>query len=220
MYPKPIQRVIDLLMKFPGVGPRQAARFAFFMVKDGNGFTEELATGLHDMKASIATCSQCYRTMERAEGKDFNADTDAARTATHCTHCRDARRSDAVITVVEKESDLQNLERTGVYLGLYHVLGGVISPLDSESPKRLHIRDLYNRVATLLNQQKSVELILGTNPTTEGDMTAIYIERTFAPIKEKSSQFKLSRLGRGLSLGSELEYADEVTLKQALMNRK
>ena len=210
MYPKPIQRVIDLLMKFPGVGPRQAARFAFFMIKDGNGFAEELAAGLQEMKANIATCAQCYRTMEKIPEQEIM----------RCLLCRDARRNEAIITVVEKESDLQNLERTGAYQGLYHVLGGIISPLDSESPKRLHIRDLYNRVALLLNQQKSVELILGTNPTTEGDMTAIYIERTFAPIKEKSPQFTLSRLGRGLSLGAELEYADEVTLKQALMNRK
>lgn len=210
MYPKPIQRVIDLLMKFPGVGPRQAARFAFFMIKDGNGFIEELARGLQDMRANIATCSQCYRTMEK----------DAQSNATHCTLCRDARRNETTITIVEKESDLQNFERTGAYLGLYHVLGGVISPLDSESPRKLHIREIYNRVATLLNQHKQVELILGTNPTTEGDMTAIYIERTFALLKEKTQNFKLSRLGRGLSLGAELEYADEVTLKNALMNRK
>lgn len=210
MYPKPIQRVIDLLMKLPGVGPRQAARFASFMIKDSNGFIEEIATSLREMKTQITTCAQCFRTME----KDLQSD------VAHCTLCRDNRRSEAMITVVEKESDLQNLERTGVYSGLYHVLGGSISPLDSESPKRLHIRDLYNRVATLLNQQKSVELILGTNSTTEGDMTAIYIERTFMPIKEKSPQFTLSRLGRGLSLGAELEYADEITLKNALLNRK
>ncbi|MDP3770347.1 MAG: recombination mediator RecR [bacterium] len=210
MYPKPIQRVIDLLMKLPGVGPRQAARFVFFMLKEQNGFIEELATGLNELKEKIATCTQCYRMMEK-QPEDL---------ASLCTLCRDARRNVNLITVLEKESDLQNLERTGAYQGLYHVLGGVISPLDSESPKRLHIREMYNRVATLLNQQMSVELILGTNPTTEGDMTAIYIERTFAPIKEKNPNFKLSRLGRGLSLGAELEYADEVTLKNALINRK
>ena len=210
MYPKPIQRVIDLLMKFPGVGPRQAARFAFFIVKEHSGFAEELSASLRDLKANIATCAQCFRMMEKDSGGDTML----------CALCGDSRRNGALITVVEKESDLQNLERTGAYTGLYHVLGGVISPLDSESPKVLHIREMYNRVATLLNQQKSVELILGTNPTTEGDMTALYIERTFAPIKEKSPHFKLSRLGRGLSLGAELEYADEVTLKQALMNRK
>ncbi len=210
MYPKSIQRVIDLLMKLPGVGPRQAARFAFFMLKENHGFAEELAAGLKDMQANIVTCGQCYRTMEKNPEQEI----------THCTLCRDARRNETVITVVEKESDLQNLERTGAYTGLYHVLGGVISPLDSESPKRLHIREMYNRVAVLLNQQKQVELILGTNPTTEGDMTALYIERTFAPLKEKTQNFKYSRLGRGLSLGAELEYADEVTLKNALMNRK
>lgn len=210
MYPKPIQRVIDLLTKLPGVGPRQAARFAFFMLKENNGFAGELAQGIREMQANVATCIQCYRTMEK------NLEQETAQ----CTLCRDARRNEGTITVVEKESDLQNLERTGAYVGLYHVLGGVISPLDSDSPKKLHIREIYNRVATLLNQHKQVELILGTNPTTEGDMTAIYIERTFAPLKEKTQNFKLSRLGRGLSLGAELEYADEVTLKSALMNRK
>lgn len=210
MYPKPIQHVIDLLMKLPGVGPRQAARFAFFMLKENYGFAEELAVGLREMQANIVACGQCYRTMEKNLEQEI----------THCMLCRDVRRNESAIAVVEKESDLQNLERTGAYGGLYHVLGGVISPLDSESPKRLHIRDLYNRVAVLLNQRKSVELILGTNPTTEGDMTAIYIERTFAPLKDKTPLFTLSRLGRGLSLGAELEYADEVTLKNALMNRK
>ncbi len=210
MYPKPIQRVIDLLMKLPGVGPRQAARFAFFMLKENHGFAEELAAGLRDMQANIMTCGQCYRAMEKNPEQEI----------TRCTLCRDARRNEATITVVEKESDLQNLERTGAYTGLYHVLGGVISPLDSDSPKKLHIRDMYNRVAALLNQQKHVELILGTNSTTEGDMTAMYIERTFAPMKEKTNKLTLSRLGRGLSLGAELEYADEVTLKNALMNRK
>lgn len=210
MYPKPIQHVIDLLTKFPGVGPRQAARFAFFMLKENNGFAQELAQGIREMQANIATCSQCYCTMEKNPQGDM----------TQCALCRDARRNGAIVTVVEKESDLQNLERTGAYQGLYHVLGGVISPLDSDSPKKLHIRDMYNRIAMLLNQQKQVELILGTNPTTEGDMTAIYIERTFAPLKEKTAQFTLTRLGRGLSLGAELEYADEVTLKNALMNRK
>lgn len=210
MYPKPIEHIIDLLMKFPGVGPRQAARFAFFMVKEQNGFIEELATGLGNLKANIATCTQCYRMMEK-QSEDAKA---------LCTLCADVRRNAALITVLEKESDLQNLERTGAYQGLYHVLGGVISPLDSESPKRLHIREMYNRVVFLLNQQQLVELILGTNPTTEGDMTAVYIERTFAPLKDKTSNFKLSRLGRGLSLGAELEYADEVTLKNALMNRR
>ena len=210
MYPKPIQRVIDLLMNLPGVGPRQAARFAFFMVKEQNGFIEELSLGLRELKENIATCIQCYRMMEK-QTEDVMA---------FCTLCADARRNKGLITAIEKESDLQNLERTGAYTGLYHVLGGVISPLDSESPKRLRIREMYNRVVLLLNQQQSVELILGTNPTTEGDMTAVYIERTFAPLRDKTSYFKLSRLGRGLSLGAELEYADEVTLKQALMNRK
>ena len=116
---------------------------------------------------------------------------------------------------------MQNLEKTGSFLGLYHVLGGVISPLDSDSPKKLRLRSLHERIKKdCAEHKKSFEVVLATNSTTEGDTTALYIERVLAPLKDTYPHFTISRLGRWLSLGSELEYADEITIKNALTNRK
>lgn len=210
MYPPSIQNLIDLFMKLPGIGPRQAARFAFFVVKEGNGFADEFAQALKDAGDNVVSCNQCFRAMERENTK----------TNALCNLCRDNKRDEASIAVVERESDLATMEKTGAYRGRYHVLGGVISPFDSDSPKKLHLRALHDRVKTILEKQGSCELILATNATTEGDTTALYIERVVEPLKQVHAGFKLSRLGRGLSLGAELEYADESTLKHALMNRK
>lgn len=204
-YPKPIQKLIDLFTKLPGIGPRQAARFAFYMLK--NGLANELISALEELK-NVGFCSQCFRAMERNGSEKM------------CNTCKDTKRDRASLAVVEKESDMQNLEKGAGFKGLYHILGGVISPLDSDSPKRLHLRELHTRIQDVLKNNGSCEVILATNTTTEGDMTALYIERILAPLKEQFKDLKISRLGRGLSLGSELEYADEVTLKNALTNRK
>lgn len=209
MYPAPIQKLIELFGKFPGIGPRQAARFAFFILKDRNGFIEELRAALKEVEEKVGICEQCFRTMERENG-----------TVRLCGFCRDARRDPRQIAIVEKESDMHNVEKTGAYHGLYHVLGGVISPLDAESPKKIRLRELYARVEKTLAADARCEVILATNPTTEGDTTALYIERILSPLKDAHAGLAISRLGRGLSLGSELEYADEVTIKNALQNRK
>lgn len=210
MYPKPLQRVIDLFMKLPGVGPRQAARFAMFIAQKKGELARELSSAFMEMEQGIDVCARCYRTVEK-NGEAVNA---------LCALCRGEKRLGTTVAVVEKESDMHNLEHTGAYQGTYHVLGGVIAPLDADSPKRLHLRELYERIKKTLETNGMCELILGTNPTTEGDTTALYIERIFAPLKTKYPKFVVSRLGRGLSLGSELEYADEMTLRNALMNRK
>ena len=209
MYPESIQKLIELFCKFPGIGPRQAARFAFFLFKENHAFIGELRAALKEVQDRVAVCEQCFRTMETEEG--------AARL---CSFCRDARRDRSLVAVVEKESDMSNMERTGAYHGLYHVLSGVISPLDNDSPKKIRLRELYERVERMLGAGSPCEVILATNSTTEGDTTALYIERILAPLKEKHSSLKISRLGRGLSLGSELEYVDEITIKNALTNRK
>lgn len=137
-----------------------------------------------------------------------------------CGFCCDPKRDQKTIAVMEKESDMQNLEKTSLYQGVYHVLGGVISPLDSDSQKKLHLKEMHGRIKNILERDGRCEVILATNATAEGDTTALYIEKILAPFKEQYADFKISRLGRGLSLGSELEYADEVTLKNALTNRK
>lgn len=134
--------------------------------------------------------------------------------------CKDDRRDHSTIAVIEKEQDMQNLEKSGAYKGLYHVLDGIISPLDSSSTKRLHLKELHAHVQKLLEEKDGCEIILATSSTTEGDTTALYIDRILAPLQSRHPKLKISRLGRGLSLGSELEYADEMTLKNALLNRK
>lgn len=210
MYPKQIQKLIDLFSKFPGIGPRQATRFAFFVLKEKNPFIGELCTALQEAEEKIGICDTCFRMMERENGS-----------VRSCPICKDPRRETHIIAVVEKESDMRNIEQTGAYHGLYHVLGGVISPLDIDSPKRIRLRELYDRVETrLLAAENPCEVILATNPTTEGDTTSRYIERILAPLQTNHPHLTISRLGRGLSLGSELEYVDEVTLKNALTNRK
>lgn len=210
MYPKQIQKLIDIFSRFPGIGPRQAARFTFFILKEKNPFIGELCAALQEAEERIGICDSCFRMMERENGNIHS-----------CGICADTRREAQMVAVVEKESDMRNMESTGAYRGLYHVLGGVISPLDPDSPKTLRLRELYDRVeARLTVVQTPYEVILATNPTTEGDTTARYIERILAPLQNTHSHLTISRLGRGLSLGSELEYVDEITLKNALTNRR
>lgn len=207
MPPKQIQRLIELFTKFPGIGPRQASRFVFFLLRANGTFLSDLITALKDI-GSVNFCAQCYRSTERATEGQL------------CSFCRDGKREKTLVAIVEKESDLQNLEKTSAFRGLYHVLGGLVSPLDSDSPRRLHLKELFMRTKEFLEKENSGEIILATNATAEGDTTALYIERILAPLKEQYPELKISRLGRGLSLGSELEYADEITLKNALTNRK
>lgn len=209
MYPKPLQTLIDLFTKFPGVGPRQASRFAFFLLNEKNGLAERLADSLKEVQSGVVFCSECFRSMERADGTP------------RCSFCRDPKRSQRMIAVVERESDMRSMEEIGAFPGVYHVLGGTLDPLESESPSRLHLRELHRRAKTLAEQMSEpLEVILATNSTTEGDTTALYIDRVLSPLKERHPHLKISRLGRGLSLGAELEYADQITLKNALTNRK
>ncbi|MBI2055758.1 MAG: recombination protein RecR [Candidatus Sungbacteria bacterium] len=217
MYPKPIQNIIDLFTKFPGIGPRQATRFAFHVLKKP-GLAKELAMRLAVLENTIGFCNQCFRTLEQ---NDSGLTPDELTRGGFCALCRDSKRELSLLAVVEKEADMQNLEKTGSFLGLYHILGGVISPLDQDSPKKLRLRELHERVKkNLITRPENFEVILATNSTAEGDTTAMYIERILSPLKENYPQFKISRLGRGLSLGAELEYADHITLKNALTNRK
>lgn len=197
-----------MFTKLPGIGPKQAGRLTFFIVKENSVFSRELSQAILEVKEKIITCANCFRAIEKDNNK------------TMCNLCSDTKREQTIIAVVEKESDMKNLEKTGVYHGLYHVLGGVIAPLDAESPKKLHLKELFERVKDTLEKEQKAEVVLATNTTTEGEATALYIERILSPLKNTHPQFKTSRLGRGLSVGAELEYADEVTIKNAFVNRK
>lgn len=205
MYPKLIQELIEEFTRFPGIGPRQATRFVFHLLKEDARRVQNLAEKIKRLPEEIGFCGQCY--MSVALG--------ANGSNTLCRYCADTKRDSHIIMVVEKEADLQNIEKTHSFNGVYHVLNGTISPLDSSGPEKLHIKELLNRVKKLLEEKKQVEMILATNPTTEGDTTALYLERTFSPLK-----IKITRLGRGLTTGSELEYSDPETIKNALTNRR
>lgn len=209
---RPIQKLVDFFLEFPGVGPRQAARFAFYLLREDREKARELAETIAKLHDEIKLCLRCYKTYD---------DNHAGASATGlCELCRDNKRNARLVMVLEKEVDLANVERTRKFDGLYHVLGGTVSPLDAAAPTRLHLKEFFGRVRGLAQDGGEVEVILATNPTTEGDATALYLERILRPLANQHPSLKITRLGRGISTGSELEYSDEITITNALLNRK
>ena len=209
MLSKPIQTLIDHFLKFPGVGPKQATRFVFYLLREDTAEVTALAESISKLHDEVHLCHQCYKTFDMNGGnKDL------------CEICRDSKRNPSAIMVVEKEVDLENIERTRKFNGQYHVLGGAVSPLDSSAPTRLHLRELFDRIQTRTKTGEAVEVILATNPTAEGDATSLYVERITTPLKNQYPNLTLSRLGRGLTTGSELEYSDDITIANAFENRK
>ncbi len=206
MYPKPIQRLIELLSKLPGVGPRQAGRMVFFILRESNGYVTDLADAVNNLKRNVAACKECFHFMEKDES-DL------------CEFCRNPKRDKTLISVVEKEADLANIEKTGGYHGLYHVLGGTFAPLDPDSPKKLRLEDFYSRIERHAKNGNTLEVIIATSQTTEGEATARYLERMLEPLAKRYPALSVSRLGRGMSMGSEIEYADETTLHEAFNHR-
>ena len=218
MFAQPIQRLTEFFLKFPGVGPKQAARFAFYLLREDGAAVRALAEAIARIQDEVRLCGQCYKTFD-ANGA-ATPDAGGSNGTALCELCRNPKRNARQVLVIEKEADLENVERSRTYEGLYHVLGGIIDPLDSSAPARLHLKELFARMQALANAGGPLELILGTNPTTEGDATALYLERVFAPLRGAHPSFRVSRLGRGLTTGSELEYSDEMTITNALQNRK
>lgn len=204
MYPKTIQKLIDQFRRFPTVGPRTAGRFVFYLLRASKEEVEELTKLISNLSKTVKICSFCFNPHEE-EGH-------------LCSICKDARRDRTLICVVEKESDLTSIEKTGKYNGLYFILGGTVPALKKEDVKKIRINELQARIK---NPEKFgiktgfKEIILATNLTTEGEATALYLEKTL-----KSFNIKISHLMRGLPTGGELEYADEETLGSALEGRK
>jgi len=188
-----MERAISELSKLPGIGRKSAQRLVFHLLKQTNAQVQQLAEALVTLKQNIHFCSICFNITE----------TDT------CNLCNSGKRDKSIICVVEEANDVLALERTGEYNGLYHVLGGVLSPLEGVGPDDLHIKGLLERI-----HGDSLEIIIATNPNTEGEATALYLERLLRPL-----EVKMSRIARGLPMGSDLEYADEVTLARALEGR-
>jgi recombination protein RecR len=195
MYEGIIQDLIDELGKLPGIGPKSAQRIAFHLVQSDRIDVNRLVDVLRIVKERVRFCSICFNVSEEEE----------------CKICRDPRRDDATICVVEESKDVVAIERTREFRGRYHVLGGAISPIDGIGPEQLRIRELLSRLA----DSKITEVIIATDPNLEGEATATYLARTI-----KSLGITISRLASGLPVGGDLEYADEVTLGRAFEGRR
>lgn len=193
MFEGPVQRLIDELSRLPGIGAKTAQRLAFHILTVEETDARRLAAAIGDMRDQISTCERCFNV---ASGE-------------LCSICRDTRRDETVICVVERPQDIIVVERTQEYRGLYHVLGGALSPINGVGPGQLRFDELKGRLGSGVT-----ELIVATNPTVEGDATAMYIARELKPLG-----VRVTRLASGLPVGGDLDYADELTLGRALVGR-
>ncbi len=210
MYPKTIQNFIEKFSKLPGIGPRQAARLAFWMLNGEKSVRDDLKKAIESLEHEIKICPSCYFTIENGESNKSTPPDNG------CHFCDNPLRERKTICVVEKETDLATIEKSGFYKGLYHVLGGLFSALDTAVPKNLKIPELTSRIHNK-NKDGAVieEVILAISHTHEGDLTAYYLEKLLRPLK-----VKVTRLGRGLPYGSDVEFADAETLSGALESRR
>ncbi len=194
-YPEPLARLIDALQRLPGIGPKTAQRLAFFLLKRPAEEVAALAESLTQLKALIVYCRECGNVTQDDP----------------CRICRDPRRDGRVLCVVEEPNDLLAIEKTGEFRGRYHVLLGALSPLDGIGPEDLKVRELLTR----LEREPVEEIILATNPSVEGEATALYLAKLLKPLA-----LRITRIARGLPVGGDLEYADEITLSKALEGRR
>ena len=195
VYTQPVQTLIDELGRLPGIGPKSAQRIAFHLLKIPADDVARLVTAIADAKARVRFCSRCFNVAEDEL----------------CPICADDRRDTTLLCVVEESRDIVAIEKTGEFRGRYHVLLGAMSPLEGIGPEQLKMRELFARI----EPEGVQEVILCTNPNTEGEVTAMYIARMMQPLG-----IKVTRIASGLPVGGDLEYADELTLGRALEGRR
>ncbi len=193
--PAPLEQLVRELSRLPGVGPKTAQRLAFHVLRADRGQAEALAQAIADVKARIGYCRRCWNISEGAL----------------CAICGSGRRDESLLCVVESPLDLLAIERTAEYRGLYHVLNGVISPIDGLGPEDIHVPDLLARI----RQGGVEEVIVATDADIEGEATAVYLHRALEPLG-----VRITRPAHGLPVGGDLEYADELTLARALTGRR
>lgn len=198
--PKAVQNLIDSFEKLPGIGPKTAQRLTFYLLHVPQSELDLFSASLSNLKRGTTLCSICKNVAE----------------ADPCLVCSDPTRDKGLIMVVEQPLDVLALERTRRYKGVYHVLHGVINPLENIGPDEIYIRQLTDRV----RDRDRVEVILATNPTMEGEATAMYIKKQIEQLLQNGQDIKVTRLGLGLPTGADLEYADEFTLTQAIEGRR
>ena len=195
MFEPPVQRLIDELSRLPGIGRKSAQRLAFHLLNTEKADAQNLGTAIIEMREQVRLCIRCYNVTAEEQ----------------CLICTDVRRDPSIICVVERAQDIAVIERTQEFKGRYHVLGGSISPIEGIGPDQLRMRELVAR----LDIEGVQEVIAATNPTVEGDTTALYISKLLSTL-----DIKVTRLASGLPVGGDLDYADEITLGRALAGRK
>jgi len=201
-----IQKLTEYFGKFPGIGPRQAHRFVYFLLNKDPEFLSKLSVSISDLKKNTTRCITCQL---------FFEDTDKNQ---QCLICRNTSRDNQKLLILEKDVDLENIEKSGSYNGYYFILGGLLPAIGAEISKEIKMKTLFEKVKKhTANGLK--EVVLAFNATQEGDNTARYIEKILEPITQKFP-IKISRLGRGLSTGTELEYSDRETIENAFKNRQ
>jgi len=195
----PLADLIDAFQQLPGVGPKTAQRYAMHMLQAADEKTEKLVNSLQSAKADIIACEQCHQWCM----------------ATPCKLCTDTRREQNVLCVVESAQDVFALERTQSFHGKYHVLGGLLSPMDGIGPDALNIKTLLDRVQSLINNGLTMEVLFALSPSTNGEMTSLYMARQLKPLGVNTT-----RIAYGLPVGGDLDYADQLTLSRALDGRQ
>ncbi|PIZ01107.1 recombination protein RecR [bacterium (Candidatus Howlettbacteria) CG_4_10_14_0_8_um_filter_40_9] len=210
MIPKNVQNLIDEFSKLPGVGPKSAQRLTFFLLRGAKSNVEGLGEAVLKLKNNIGYCQHCWNLTE-VEGE--NAPDSPSQILGSCVVCEDEKRERSIICVVEEPLDVIALEKTRQFKGIYHVLHGAISPIEGIGPDELYVKQLVDRVASANGEVK--EIILAMNPNLEGETTAMYIQKLLQPY-----ELKVTRIARGLPVGGDIEYADEVTLTRALEGRR
>jgi recombination protein RecR len=199
--PKAITNLINVFERLPGIGPKSATRLAFYLLNTPNSFVEELSRDLLKLKKEIKICKECGGVSENEI----------------CEICANEKRNKKVICVVERAIDVMAIENIGGFNGVYHVLGGVLNPLEHVGPDDLNISRLLQRVEAIINGENAlIEIIMATNPTMEGESTALYIRKK---IREINGDIKVSRIGSGLPMGADLEFADQATISRAMEGR-
>ncbi len=196
--PKAIQNLIDSFERLPGIGPKSAQRLTFYLLHVPQAELDRFALSLQNLKKQTMLCSICFTIGE----------------IDPCSICMDSQRDRSLLCVVEQPLDVLALEKNGKYTGVYHVLHGRIDPLNNIGPDEIYISQLLDRLKT---SDEILEVVLATNPTMEGEATAMYLQRQ---LKANNPNLKISRIGRGLPIGSDIEYADEVTLQRAMEGRQ
>lgn len=197
LLPESLQSLINALERLPGIGPKSASRLAFYFLRAPEEVSQDLASALANLKANTTLCQECFNITEAGRAR--------------CEICESTQRDGSLVCVVEEALDVLALERTGGYKGKYHVLQGVLSPIEGIGPDDLKIKQLVARVS----RGEIKEVILATNPSMEGDATALYLQRHLEPLG-----VRVTRLARGLPVGGDLEYADQNTLLRALSGRQ